>query len=495
MVSREIVTPIPPPPNFMAPSSANTTQVASTPKEGAEEEEEDGAVQEEKGNISSTHVSFRETKEEGTNGDGKEEPDKDTGSFPSLLIDDLEYLRSSVATWDQMKLNEPLLRAIHLKGFTRPSRIQAASLPLIMQGRDLIAQAHNGSGKTAAFSLGILSRVDRNVKDMQALVLSPTRELAKQIEVVVNDLGKFTGYTTLLAVPQGGRYEMSVGAQIVIGTPGKTFDWMKRRWLPTRDIKVLVVDEADEMIDERNNMSPQVQQIRRLLPSELQVLLFSATFTDQVKEFARRFAPSAEVFHLKRETLTLSNIAQFFRVCENLGDKKQQLAFLYCCMTIGQSIIFVNHRQLAYELSLWMKNQGHAVTLICGSQATTGGEKMEPHERDVIMNEFRRGETKVLVTTDVLSRGIDVPQVTLVVNFDLPKAKNDPEGNTVNMETYLHRIGRTGRFGLKGISISLVFKEELCRIQEVRRYYNCSVDELPTDPEELDEMVMKLRRS
>eukprot|EP00922_Rhytidocystis_sp_ex-Travisia-forbesii_P019873 GHVS01029345.1.p1 GENE.GHVS01029345.1~~GHVS01029345.1.p1 ORF type:complete len:511 (+),score=87.74 GHVS01029345.1:191-1723(+) len=409
-----------------------------------------------------------------------------------------------ITKWEELKLDEDLLRGVYEMGFARPSKIQKQALPLIMcQRGNLIAQAHNGSGKTAAFTLAMLGAVNKNNKDPQCICLCPTRELAMQTMKVIREIGKFTKITTYLMIPQCPRYDNVIGAQILVGTPGKTFDMLKRKYFPTASMSTFVLDEADELIDRRNSMAPQIQNIRKFFSPDLQVLLFSATFPEEVKEFAKEMVPRANKVHLKKEELTLSTITQFYRICKNDVDKKTQLADLYCSMTIGQSIIFVNSRKLGFELSMWMKDQGHAVTLICGSQSQgAGADKMDHDMRDKIMEEFRNGETKVLITTDVLCRGIDVPQVTLVINYDLPRTYNNTGGNyfgaqsqsVVNMETYIHRIGRTGRFGLLGISVSFVLPHEMTLIQEVKDFYQCSIEELPEDPEEIDEMLRNLRK-
>merc|ERR1712176_1121825 len=219
-------------------------------------------------------------------------------------------------------------------------------------------------------------------------------------------------------------------------------------------------DEADHMVDEEMGMGPQVTQIRNLLPTKLQVPLFSATYPDRVQEFAKRMVPNPTRITVQKEDLTLATITQtYIDVGNDHAKKGQLLSDLYGALNVGQSIIFVNTRETAFELAKMMKAEGHAVSLIVGTQKDRNGpERIDHAYRDRIMSEFRSGVTKVLISTDVLARGIDVPAVTLVVNFELPikfGARNTPE-----YETYMHRIGRTGRFGLKGVAVNLVATHE-----------------------------------
>jgi len=245
------------------------------------------------------------------------------------------------------------------------------------------------------------------------------------------------------------------------------------------------------MIDEDNQMGPQVLQIRTMLPQELQVLLFSATWPEHVEQFAKRMVPKANTIKVQKEDLTLMTIKQTFIDVGNDAKKKAtQLCDLYGALNIGQSIIFVNTRHKAFELAKMMKDEGHAVSLICGTQKT-GAEQIDVSYRDKIMDQYRSGVTKVLISTDLLSRGIDVPAVTLVVNYDLPmdfKRRGEPE-----YETYMHRIGRTGRFGLKGIAVNLVASHERPLLQQIERYYKCNIAELSGDCEEIEVLLRNIR--
>ncbi|KAJ1606022.1 Dbp5p-like eIF4A-1-family RNA SFII helicase [Cryptosporidium canis] len=407
----------------------------------------------------------------------------------------------SAKDWSDLSLSPDLIKGIYNKGFNRPSKIQAAALPLIFNSpMNLIAQAHNGSGKTATFALAMLGKVDTKIIHPQCMCLCPTRELARQNQDVVNELGKFTGITTWLVVAQGDKYDRTVGSQIIICTPGKMQDFLKKRSFPTEYMKLMVIDEADEMIDHRNMMASQVGQIRKFFRQNLQILLFSATYHEEVRQFAEKIVPNANKIQVKKEELTLDTIQQFYVICNDDADKLSFLSDLYACMSIGQSIIFVNTRKTAFSVAESMRKEGHAISVICGTQSNTG-EKLDHGVRDQVMDSFRTGESKVLIATDVLSRGIDVPQVTLVVNFDIPirfeSANSTGIGSSssiqVENETYLHRIGRTGRFGLNGISINFILPHQLNLIQQIKDYYNCNIQLIDKDLEHLEQILKSLR--
>ncbi|TRY50072.1 Dbp5p-like eIF4A-1-family RNA SFII helicase [Cryptosporidium tyzzeri] len=408
----------------------------------------------------------------------------------------------SAKDWSDLNLLPDLLKGIYNKGFNRPSKIQAAALPLILNSpMNLIAQAHNGSGKTATFALAMLGKVDTRIIHPQCMCLCPTRELARQNQDVVNELGKFTGITTWLVVAQGDKYDKTIGSQIIICTPGKMQDFLKKRSFPTEFMKLMVIDEADEMIDHRNMMASQVGQIRKFFRQNLQILLFSATYHEEVRLFAEKIVPNANKINVKKEELTLNTIQQFYVICNDDADKLSFLSDLYACMSIGQSIIFVNTRKTAFSIAENMRRDGHAISVICGTQ-TNSGEKMDHEIRDQVMDSFRSGESKVLIATDVLSRGIDVPQVTLVINFDIPvrfnstnsiDIVNQTSSVQVENETYLHRIGRTGRFGLNGISINFILPHQLSLIQQIQDYYDCNIQQIDKDLEQLEQILKSLR--
>ena len=397
-----------------------------------------------------------------------------------------------VKAWEDIpSLTSEVRRGILEKGWVKPSRIQETALPLIItERRNIIAQAQNGSGKTATFALGLVSAVDPSIQQTQGIVLSPTRELARQNLAVIEQLCKYNGITTKLVVPDekglpDGR--ASSYPQIMSATPGKMENLLKKRCFPANHVKMFVLDEADVMISTENNMGGTVATIRSMLPKECQVLLFSATYSDQVRNFATRIVPKALKIEVSKEDLTLETIWQTYVDCGEDGDKKFAiLSDLYAIMNIGQSVIFVNSRSVAFDIAKKLKAEGHAVSLICGTQ-NSGPEKMDTRMRDTVLQQFRDGVTKVLIATDVLARGIDVPAVTLVINYELPMEKGRP-----NMETYLHRIGRTGRFGQKGIAINMVSSRDVGRIRQIEDFYRNKIEKIDADVETLEKRMQQI---
>lgn len=400
----------------------------------------------------------------------------------------------SANTFEELGLGESLMKGIYHMKFSKPSKIQATSLPMILAAdgnyKNLIAQAHNGSGKTASFVLGMLSRVQFEKGVTQALCIVPTRELARQIQDVIMELGKYTGVTTRLAVKltdDERKEERSLQTNsrytehIVVGTPGRVLDLVKRRRIDTSAIRILVLDEADEMIDIQG-MGDQTIRIRKSLPRDVQVLLFSATYRDAVKGFAMRMAPDANQITVKRETLSLDKIQQYYIDAGNAEERFTILSEIYELLTLGQSIIFVRTRVDAAKLSSRMRDAGHTVSVLYGGDMT-------PDARDRVIDEFRNGTTRVLVTTNVLSRGVDVLAVSAVINYDLP---TDRSGYAADAETYLHRIGRTGRFGRKGIAINFVYDDNSKRVlQELEQYYSKRITKVE-DVEALSERIQSL---
>lgn len=399
----------------------------------------------------------------------------------------------SANTFEELGLSDELMKGVYAMKFSKPSKIQATSLPLIIspsgEYKNLIAQAHNGSGKTACFVLAMLSRIDFSTQETQALCLVPTRELARQIESVTMKMGKFTSVKVKLAVKATSsergvpRSEdlSSVNQHIIIGTPGKITDLLKKRQIVTSSIKILVLDEADEMVDSQG-MGDQTIRIKRMLPKSVQVLLFSATYKDGVRALASSVAPGANHITVKRESLSLEKVEQY---CFDTGSPDERytvLSDIYDLLAVGQSIIFVRTRNTASELTSKLRTDGQTVSVLYGGD-------MAPEERDKVIDEFRRGTTRVLVTTNVLSRGVDISAVNTVINYDLPTMQNPSEADP---ETYLHRIGRTGRFGRKGVAINFVFDEKSKGVlRDLEKYYSKPIQKVD-DVEALADRIKSL---
>lgn len=348
-------------------------------------------------------------------------------------------------------------------GFESPSAIQQRAIKPVMLGKDVIAQAQSGTGKTATFSISTLQRVDAKLRETQAIILSPTRELASQIQRVILSIGASMSVDCHCCV--GGKSigedikKLESGVQIVSGTPGRVYDMIRRGHLRVKEIKMLVLDEADEMLSK--GFKDQIYDIYRYLPKTIQVVLVSATLPRDVMEMTRKFMTEPVRILVKRDELSLDGIKQFFIAVEKEEWKFDTLCDLYDTLVITQAIIFCNHKNKVDELAKKMLKAHFTVVAMHGD--------MPQAEREEIMKQFRSGESRVLITTDLWARGIDVSQVSLVINYDLPN----------NRENYIHRIGRSGRFGRKGVAINFVKTEELSLLREIEQHYNIQIDEMP----------------
>uniref|UniRef100_A0A3B3S4B3 RNA helicase n=1 Tax=Paramormyrops kingsleyae TaxID=1676925 RepID=A0A3B3S4B3_9TELE len=413
-------------------------------------------------------------------GDKPDEDDKEDRAAQSLLnklirsnlvntTNQVEVLQRdpnsplySVKSFEELRLKSQLLQGVYAMGFNRPSKIQENALPMMLAEppQNLIAQSQSGTGKTAAFVLAMLSRVDPSNKWPQCLCVSPTYELALQTGKVIEQMGKFYPDVKLQYAIRGNKLDrgMKIQEHIVIGTPGTVLDWcIKLKFIDPKKIKVFVLDEADVMIATQGHQDQSIR-IQRTLPKDCQMLLFSATFEDSVWKFAQRIVPDPNIIKLKREEETLDTIKQYYVLCNNKEEKFMALCNIYGAITIAQAMIFCHTRKTAGWLAGELSKEGHQVALLSG--------EMVVEQRAAVIDRFREGKEKVLVTTNVCARGIDVEQVSVVINFDLPV---DKDGNPDN-ETYLHRIGRTGRFGKRGLAINMVDSKMsmniLSRIQE-----------------------------
>lgn len=370
--------------------------------------------------------------------------------------------------------------------FHKPSKIQERALPLLLKNppQNLIGQSQSGTGKTAAFVLNMLSRINLDNKQPQCLVLAPTRELARQIAGVAKVMGTFLhdkGLEVFEAVPQSlPPRGVQVQGQLVVGTPGTVMDLIQRkRQLNVRAIKILTLDEADNMLD-LQGMGDQCKRVKMLLPPDHQVVLFSATFPPQVLEFAALFAPKANQITLEVESLTVKGIKQMYLDCNSEEQKYEALVKFYGLMTIASSIIFVHRRDTAAEIEKRMTAEGHKVASLTGA--------LEGSQRDEVFDRFRRGDAKVLITTNVLARGIDVQTVTMVINYDIPETVD----HQPDFETYLHRIGRTGRFGRTGAALSFVSnKRSWDQLQAICRHFGTTPTKLDTEDWDAVERTLK----
>ncbi len=374
-----------------------------------------------------------------------------------------------VSSFEEMNLKDDLLKGIYGYGFEAPSAIQSRAIMQIISGRDTIAQAQSGTGKTATFSIGMLEVVDSKNRETQALVLSPTRELAIQIQNVIKALGDYMNiqcHACIGGTNVGGDIKaLAKGQHIVSGTPGRVLDVIKRRNLNTRNVKMLILDEADELLSK--GFKEQIYDIYRQLPAGTQVVVVSATLPRDVLDMTSKFTTDPVKILVKRDELTLEGIKQYFIAVEKEDWKFDTLCDLYDSLTITQAVIFCNTKKKVDWLSEKMKESNFTVVAMHGD--------MKQDERDQIMNDFRLGNSRVLISTDVWARGIDVQQVSLVINYDLP----------IDRENYIHRIGRSGRFGRKGVAINFVTTEDVQPLHDIEQYYSTQIDEMPVNINEM----------
>ena len=390
--------------------------------------------------------------------------------FDRELDEELEFTKLTkkvkiYPTFESMNLKPELLKGIYNYGFEAPSAIQSRAIMQIIRGRDTIAQAQSGTGKTATFSIGILSLIDTKSKDCQALVLSPTRELAQQIENVIEHLGDYMNVRSHACI--GGTQvgedvkKLQQGQHIISGTPGRVLDMIKRRNIMPRHVKMLVLDEADELLTK--GFKEQIYEIYKTLPAGAQVVVVSATLTPEVLEMTNKFTSDPVKILVKRDDVTLKGIKQYYIQCEKEDWKFDTLCDLYDNLTITQAVIFCNTKAKVNWLAGQMRKSNFTVGAMHGD--------MKQEDRDSIMKEFRSGSTRVLISTDVWARGIDVQQVSLVINYDLPLDK----------ENYVHRIGRSGRFGRKGTAINLLTSQDKDELKLLQHYYSTKIREVPAD--------------
>ncbi|XP_037731200.1 DEAD-box helicase Dbp80 isoform X2 [Drosophila subpulchrella] len=380
----------------------------------------------------------------------------------------------SIKTFEALHLKASLLKGIYAMGFNTPSKIQETALPTLLADppQNMIAQSQSGTGKTAAFVLAMLSRVNTGLNHPQVLCLSPTYELAIQTGEVAARMGQFCPDIKLRFAVRGEEVDRSkkIEEHILIGTPGKLLDWgLKFRLFDMKKITVFVLDEADVMIATQGHHD-QCIRIHKMLRPECQMLFFSATYDKEVMDFARLIVADPTIIRLMREEESLDNIKQYYVKCKNEDNKYNAIQNIYGCISIGQAIIFCHTRRTAAWLAAKMTSDGHSVAVLSGD--------LTVEQRLAVLDRFRSGLEKVLITTNVLSRGIDIEQVTIVVNFDLPI---DVRGNA-DCETYLHRIGRTGRFGKSGIAINLITDEKSMAVcTDIEKHFKKKIEILNTD--------------
>ena len=373
------------------------------------------------------------------------------------------------SSFDELEVNPDILRGIYAMGFEYPSAIQRLAIRPMLDTEDLIAQAQSGTGKTATFLIGSLQKVNKDIKKPQVIVLCPNRELAQQIYYNLEGLNAH--YKVQTALIMGGTLvddnfkTLDKGAQFIIGTPGRVFDMMKRYVLQTSEVKCFVMDEADEMLSK--GFKDQIYEIFQFIPKQAQICIFSATLPPAALELTDKFMKNPNKILVKTDEITLDGIKQFYLGVQHESWKTATLFDLYDNLSMKQTIIFCNSKRKAE----WLKDQliAENFTVSCIHSDLT------QVVRDKTMKSFRLGTSRILIATDVIARGIDIQQVEIVINFDLPR----------EIETYIHRIGRSGRFGRKGIAINFVTQKEYSQMQRIEQYYHTEITPLPENIKEL----------
>ena len=366
-------------------------------------------------------------------------------------------------SFEELYLKDNLLRGIYSYGFEVPSAIQSSAIPVMKSGKDVIAQAQSGTGKTGAFVIGSLEKVDPEIEGTQIIIISPTRELSKQTTEVVTELAKYMEISYLEVV--GGtdifqcRSDLDKLPQVVIGTPGRILDMINKRSLFTDKLVTLIFDEADEILS--YGFKETIYNIVKSIPEKCQICLFSATMPSEVIELTNSFMNSPESILVKKEALTLEGITQFYINIKVSDWKYDILKDLYNTISISQCIIYFNSKNKLNQIYKDLIEENFPVSMIHG--------ELTSEERKKTMHEFKSGQTRILLSTDLLSRGIDIQQLSLVINFDVPRSK----------ETYIHRIGRSGRYGRKGVAINFVTERDMQNLEEIKTFYNTKIEEMP----------------
>jgi translation initiation factor 4A len=370
-----------------------------------------------------------------------------------------------INNWDDLDNDPNILRGIYSYGFERPSPIQKKAIRPIILGKDIIAQAQSGTGKTGAFGIGALSIVNVLDNFTQVLILSPTKELAKQTANVLEQIGSMMTGLRIQTIYGGSPYEEFNNfndkntPHIICGCPGRVYDLMRRDRITSKKIKLIILDEADEMLS--SGFKEQVYNIFQHFNNDIQVALFSATLPNSIYPIINKIMRNPVKICVKAEQLTLEGISQYFVAVDDDRQKYDTLKHIYQYVSVSQCIIYCNSIKRVADLYDAMKEDNFPVCRIHSN--------MDRNERDIAFKEFKNGKSRVLISSNVTARGIDIQQVSVVINFDIPK----------DIHTYLHRIGRSGRWGRKGVGINFITRRDLSKIKEIENYYACEIKEMP----------------
>ena len=382
---------------------------------------------------------------------------------------DIEYTPKEFDKWEDLEsiISEELMRGIYAYGFDSPSLIQRKALLTIFDKKDIIAQAQSGTGKTGVFTIGVLQKVNTETNKTQAMILAPTRELAKQIFDVITSIGsmiKDIRFHLLIggtSTDEDAHQLKTIMPHVIVGCPGRVYDMMRRNHIVSKDINLLVLDEADEMLSV--GFKDQIYNIFQYLNSDVQVGLFSATMPNELQSLTDKFMRNPVRILVKSEMLTLEGIKQYYVALNDDSQKYATLKDIFNIISMSQCIIYCNSIKRVMDLTDAMTNDGFPVCCIHSN--------MEKSKRDEAYSDFKAGKHRVLISSNVTSRGIDVQQVRTVLNFDLPKC----------IFNYLHRIGRSGRWGRKGTAINFVTRWDIKTMKDIERHYQTIVEELPSN--------------
>ena len=387
--------------------------------------------------------------------------------------------------FDELNIDERILRAIEDMGFEETSPIQTQAIPAVCEGIDVVGQAQTGTGKTAAYTIPMLMKIDPQIKKPQAIVLCPTRELAVQVAEEIRKLAKYMSDIKVLPVYGGQEIvrqikSLKTGVQIIVGTPGRVMDHMRRKTVKFDNINMVILDEADEMLD--MGFREDMETILTETPEDRQTVMFSATMPKAIMDIARNFQKDARIIKVVRKELTVSNIEQFYYEVRP-KNKTEVLCRLIDIYNPRLSVVFCNTKRQVDELISELKGRGYFADGIHGD--------MKQQQRDRVMDEFRSGKVDILIATDVAARGIDVDDVDMVFNYDIPQDE----------EYYVHRIGRTGRAGRSGMALSFISGKEVYKLKDIERYCKTKILAKPVPSlddvknTKLDNMFDKIRQT
>jgi len=372
-----------------------------------------------------------------------------------------------IENWDELSVSTEILRGIYAYGFEKPSEIQKKAIAPILAGHDVIAQAQSGMGKTGAFSIGTLGRIDVTIPKIQAILMAPTHELVKQTCNVIKALGSCLPGLRVKTLIGGTSIQDDSNdirnscPHIIVGCAGRIYDMFRRRYLSGNDIRILVLDEADEMLSQ--GFQQKIHQIFQFMPHDIQVAIFSATLPQEILDITKQFMRSPKEITMEAEKLNLECITQYYIALRHDGDKYDTLKDLFSAISVSQCIIYCNSIHRVTDLYKAMIEEGFSVCYIHSS--------MDKNDRDQAFKSFKSGNFRVLISSDITARGIDIQQVSTVINFDITRCPHK----------YLHRIGRSGRWGRKGMAINFVTKHDIEYLKTIENHYGINIQELPVN--------------